>query len=89
MPGALALLFVGSVWLFAGVIQDIVANDPLMRADTAIYTRLQSLRTTPVDAAMTGLMVLNGRHAGLIVAAAFAAWLVIHRCWRRSVAARN
>ncbi len=82
VPGALVLLFVGSVWLFAGVIQDIVANDPLMRADTAIYTLLQSLRTTPVDAAMTGLMVLNGRHAGWIVAAAFAAWLVIHRCWR-------
>ncbi|AOJ77652.1 LssY C-terminal domain-containing protein [Burkholderia ubonensis] len=84
LPGAvpvLALLFVGSVWLFAGVVQDVVANDPLMRADTALYAFLQNLRTPPVDAAMRAVTVLNGRDVGLIVAAAFLVWLMIHRCW--------
>ncbi|MGU7774423.1 LssY C-terminal domain-containing protein [Burkholderia sp. MR1-5-21] len=84
MPGAvpaLALLFVGSVWLFAGVVQDVVANDPLMQADTALYTFLQNLRTPPVDAAMSAVVVLNGRDVVLIVAAAFLVWLLIHRCW--------
>ncbi|WP_179404540.1 VTT domain-containing protein [Burkholderia guangdongensis] len=82
---ALAVLFVASIWLFAGVLEDIISNDPLMRADTAVYTFLQALRTTPVDGVMTALTVLNGRDTGLVVAAAFLVWLVIHRCWRTAV----
>ncbi|AJY09549.1 LssY C-terminal domain-containing protein [Burkholderia dolosa] len=84
LPGAvpvLALLFVGCVWLFAGVVQHVVANDPLMHADVALYAFLQNLRTPPVDAAMRALAVLHGRDTGLIVAAAFLVWLLIHRCW--------
>jgi membrane protein DedA with SNARE-associated domain len=79
---ALAALFVASVWLFADVLEDILTNDPLMRTDVALYTFLQALHTTPVDAAMTALTVLNRRDAGLVVAAAFLVWLAIHRCWR-------
>ncbi|KVL86435.1 cytochrome O ubiquinol oxidase [Burkholderia stagnalis] len=88
LPGAipvLALLFVGSVWLFAGIVQDVVANDPLMGVDTTLYGSLLNLRTPPVDAAMRAVAVLNGRDVGLIVAAAFLVWLVIHRCWMTAV----
>ncbi|AOK18821.1 cytochrome O ubiquinol oxidase [Burkholderia cepacia] len=84
LPGAillLALLFVGCVWLFAGLVQDVVANDPLTHADIALYAFLQNLRTPPVDAAMRAIAVLSGRDVGLIVAAAFLVWLMIHRCW--------
>ncbi|RQR25068.1 cytochrome O ubiquinol oxidase [Burkholderia sp. Bp9143] len=84
LPGAVpvfALLFVGCVWLFAGIVQDIVANDPLMHADIGLYAFLQNLRTPPVDAAMRALAVLHGHDTGLIVAAAFLVWLMIHRCW--------
>ncbi|AIO38693.1 lssY family protein [Burkholderia cenocepacia] len=84
LPGAVpafALLFVGCVWLFAGIVQDVVANDPLMHADIALYAFLQSLRTPPVDATMRALAVLHGHDTGLIVAAAFLVWLMIHRCW--------
>ncbi|WP_175917484.1 VTT domain-containing protein [Burkholderia pyrrocinia] len=87
LPGAvpvLALLFVGCVWLFAGLVQDVVANDPLMQADIALYAFLQNLRTPPVDAAMRALAVLHGHDTGLIVAAAFLVWLMIHRCWLTS-----
>ncbi|KVZ29026.1 cytochrome O ubiquinol oxidase [Burkholderia multivorans] len=84
LPGAvpvLALLFVASVWLFGRIVQDVVANAPLMHADVALYAFLQNLRTPPVDAAMRAVVVLHGRDAGLIVSAAFLAWLAIHRCW--------
>ncbi|HIC7210988.1 LssY C-terminal domain-containing protein [Burkholderia stabilis] len=84
VPGAVpvfALLFVGCVWLFAGLVQDVVANDPLMHADIALYAFLQNLRTPPADAAMRALAVLHGHDTGLIVAAAFLVWLMIHRCW--------
>lgn len=85
MLAALALLFVGSIWLFAGVLQDIVANDPLMRADTALFAFLQSLRTAPVDTVMAAVAALNGRAAGIAVAATVLAWLVARRCWRTAV----
>ena len=84
LPGAvpvLALLFVGCVWLFAGIVQDVVANDPLMHTDIALYAFLQNLRTPPVDAVMRALAVLHEHDTGLIVAAAFLVWLMIHRCW--------
>ncbi|MBR8154896.1 LssY C-terminal domain-containing protein [Burkholderia cenocepacia] len=84
LPGAvpvLALLFIGCVWLFAGIVQDVVANDPLMHADIALYAFLQNLRTPPGDAVMSALAVLHGHDTGLIVAAAFLVWLMIHRCW--------
>jgi membrane protein DedA with SNARE-associated domain len=87
LPGAvpvLALLFVGCVWLFGDVVRDVVANDPLTHADIALYSFLQNLRTPPVDAAMRALAVLHGRDTGLIVAAAFLVWLMIHRCWLTS-----
>ncbi|WP_269506881.1 LssY C-terminal domain-containing protein [Burkholderia sp. IMCC1007] len=87
LPGAvlvLALLFVGCVWLFAGIVQDVVANDPLMHADIALYAFLQNLRTPPVDAVMRALAVLHGHDTGMIVAAAFLVWLMIHRCWLTS-----
>ncbi|WP_175782961.1 VTT domain-containing protein [Burkholderia anthina] len=87
LPGAvpvLALLFVGCVWLFAGIVQDVVANDPLMHADIALYAFLQNLRTPPVDAVMRALAVLHEHDTGLIVAAAFLVWLMIHRCWLTS-----
>lgn len=78
----LALLLVASVWLFAGVLQDVIANDPLILADTALFAFLQSLRTAPVDAAMTALSVLNGYSVGLMVAAAVLVWLAFQRSWR-------
>ena len=67
LPGAvpvLALLFIGCVWLFAGLVQDVVANDPLMHADIALYAFLQNLRTPPVDATMRALAVLHGHDTG-------------------------
>lgn len=81
----LALLFVGGVWLFLGVLQDVVARDPLMLADTVIYGFLQTLRTTPVDYLMASLVELSAWDAGLAVAAAVLVWLIARRSWRTAL----
>ncbi|UMY33502.1 LssY C-terminal domain-containing protein (plasmid) [Burkholderia contaminans] len=83
---ALAFLLIASVWLFAGVLQDVIANDPLMQADTALFALLKSLRTAPVDAAMTALSVLNSYAVGLIVAAVVLVWLVLQKSWGTAAA---
>ncbi|MGF6782153.1 VTT domain-containing protein [Paraburkholderia sp. GAS334] len=78
----LALLFIASVWLFLGILQDVFANDPLVRADTLIYSFLQALRTAPTDYVMAGVMELGAQWVGLVVAAAVLVWLIVRRCWR-------
>ncbi|MCX4174769.1 MULTISPECIES: bifunctional DedA family/phosphatase PAP2 family protein [Paraburkholderia] len=77
----LAALFIGSVWLFLGILQDVFANDPLVHADTLIYTFLQTLRTAPTDYVMAGVMELGALWVGLVVAAAVLIWLIVRRSW--------
>lgn len=77
----LALLFIGSVWLFLGILQDVFANDPLVRADTIVYSFLQTLRTAPTDYVMAGMVELSALWVGLVMAAAVLIWLIARRCW--------
>ncbi|WP_158244211.1 LssY C-terminal domain-containing protein [Trinickia dabaoshanensis] len=79
---AFSLLLIASVWLFGGVLQDVIANDPLMRTDTALYTFLQSLHATPADAVMAGIAALNGRIVGFAMASAVLIWFVLRRSWK-------
>ena len=81
---ALVLLFIGSVWLFGGVLQDVIAKDPLMQADTALFTFLQSLHIAPMDWLMTALWRLNSRPVIFAIAAVVLVWLVFKRCWKSS-----
>jgi len=78
----LTLLFIGSFWLFLGILQDVVAKDPLVRADTALYSFLQTLRTSLTDELMVGMVELSGYDAGLLVAAGILVALLVRRCWR-------
>lgn len=78
----LALLFIGSVWLFLGILQDVVAHDPLVRADTALYSFLQSLRTASTDRLMAGVAEFSRYGVGLFVAAGVMVWLIVRRSWR-------
>ena len=53
-PGSHALLLgtvllVGAGWLFFGVLQDVLAHDPLVAADRSVFNFLQGLRTPAVD----------------------------------------
>ena len=81
---ALALLIRGSVWLSCGVLQDVIAKDPLMQADTALFTFLQSLHIAPIDSLMTGVWLLNSRAVMYAILAFVFVWLIFKRCWKSS-----
>lgn len=78
----LALVFIGSAWLFLGILQDVIARDPLIRADTVIYSFLQTLRTAPTDYLMAIVIGLSTYGVGLAAAVAVLVWLILRRCWR-------
>ena len=59
-----------------------VARDPLVRADTALYSFLQALRTVPTDRLMAGMVELGGYGVGLFVAGSVLIWLLVRRSWR-------
>ncbi|WP_371365375.1 VTT domain-containing protein [Pseudomonas sp. QL9] len=83
--GCLAMLLVGSAWLFFGILEDVVTGDPLVRADTAIYQILQDLRTAPGDAWMIAVTELGDTSVVLAVTLAVLLWLVWKRAWRTSM----
>lgn len=78
---ALALLLIGSAWLFFGILEDVVSGDPLVRADTAIYQALQELRTGPGDALILIVTELGDTVVVLAVTIAVLLWLSWKRCW--------
>ncbi len=55
----LTLVLVGAAWLFFGILEDVVSGDPLVRADTAIYSALQDLRTRAGDSVMITITELG------------------------------
>lgn len=86
-PGASTVLLLGMVLLacvagFLGVLQDVVARDPLVRADVAVSHLVQSLRTPWADSVMVVLTMLGDTIVSASVALATAGWLAWRREWR-------
>ena len=86
-PGSQALLaallvLLASMWLFLGVLEDVVSRDPLVLADQAVFTFLQQLRTAPVDRWMVFVTEMGSGGVMLPLVIAVAAWLAWQRCWR-------
>lgn len=86
-PGSEALLaafviLLGSMWLFLGVLEDVVSRDPLVVADRAVFTFLQQLRTDPADGLMVAITQMGSVGVMLPLIVVVAAWLVFHRSWR-------
>ncbi len=84
LPGLalLGVLLGASLWLFFGVLQDVLAGDPLVRANEAVFHFLQTLRTVWVDRAMVAVTELGD--LTVVAAVTFAAilWLLWRRNWR-------
>ncbi|HUW79818.1 MAG TPA: phosphatase PAP2 family protein [Acidocella sp.] len=83
-PGlvVLGLALIGGLWLFLGVVQDVIAGDPLVRADRAVFHLLQSLRVPVVDQAMVAVTELGDAGVVIPVTLAVLAWLAWQRAWR-------
>jgi membrane protein DedA with SNARE-associated domain len=86
LPG-LALLggvLGAALWLFFGVLQDVLAGDPLVRANAAVFHFLQSLRTDWIDRVMIGVTELGDLTVVVAVTFAGLLWLAWRRNWRAS-----
>ena len=79
---ALGAMLIGGLWLFFGVLQDVVAGDPLVRADAAIFHFLQSLRTPVVDQVMVAITELGDAAVVIPVLVVTLVWLTWQRAWR-------
>jgi membrane protein DedA with SNARE-associated domain/membrane-associated phospholipid phosphatase len=74
-------LFVAG-WGFLGVLQDVLAKDPLVVADQAIYHFFQSLRTSWGDSAFVAITELGDSFVNLSLAGAVLIVLLVKRCYR-------
>ena len=86
-PGSQSLLaglavLLGSMWLFLGIVEDVVSRDPLVFADQAVFTFLQQLRTGPVDLLMVAITEMGSVGVMLPLIVVIAAALAWQRCWR-------
>lgn len=84
LPGLafLGVILGASLWLFFGVLQDVLAGDPLVRANESVYHFLQALRTAWVDRAMVAITELGDPTVVAAVAGAAILWLLGRRNWR-------
>lgn len=84
LPGLalLGAILVASLWSFVGVFQDVIAGDPLVRADAAVFHFLQALRTAWVDQIMVAVTELGGATVTTAVTLATLLWLAWRRNWR-------
>lgn len=76
------LILLGSMWLFLGIVEDVVSRDPLVIADQTVFTFLKQLRTAPVDRLMVAITEMGSVGVMLPLIVVVAAWLAMKRCWR-------
>ena len=74
-------LLVSAIWIFLGVLEDVVSGDPLVRTDTAVYTLLRGVRTSPGDAVMVAITELGDVSVVFAVTIAVFLWLAWQRAW--------
>lgn len=78
----IAVLLIGSAWLFFGILENVVSGDPLVRADVAIFQTLRDLRTVPGDAVMLAVTELGDTVVVVAVTVIVFVWLAWKRAWR-------
>ena len=77
------MLFVAG-WGFLGVLQDVLAKDPLVIADQSVYHFYQSLRTPWTDHVLVAVTELGDSFVNICIAGAVLLVLLLKRCYRTS-----
>lgn len=77
-----ALALIGSAWLFFGVLEDVLSEDPLVQFDRGVHAVLQSHRTAWGDSFMVAATEFGGAPVVVAVIAAVSLWLAARRRWR-------
>lgn len=75
-------MLIVSMWLFLGVLEDLLDRDPLVYAGQAIFHYLQQLRTPLGDAIMIGITELGDAAVTLPLAVSVLLFLFLRRLWR-------
>lgn len=74
-------LLVGGVWLFSGVLQDVLSLDPLVGADRSVRELFQNLRAPAGDRLMAVASELGDATVLGAVAALVVLWLLWKKAW--------
>ena len=82
--GFLFLILFVAGWGFLGIWEDILAKDPLMIADQAVYHFFQSLRTSWADNVLAALTELGDSFVNVAMSGAVLAILLLKRRYRTS-----
>ncbi|NOZ04293.1 MAG: phosphatase PAP2 family protein [FCB group bacterium] len=80
--GFLVLVLFTAGWGFLGVLQDVLAKDPLVIADQAVYHFFQSLRTPWADNIMVAVTELGDSLVNICVSGVVLLVLLLKRCYR-------
>ncbi len=75
-------MLIASTWLFLGVLEDVLDQDPLVYAGQAIFHFLQQLRTPLGDVIMIGITELGDAAVTLPLAVSVLLYLFWRRSWR-------
>ncbi len=78
----LAVTLFITAWGFLGVLQDVLAKDPLVLADQSVYHFFQSLRTVWGDSAFVAITELGDSFVNLSLAGTVLIVLLVKRCYR-------
>ena len=80
--GFLVLLLFAAGWGFLGILQDVLAKDPLMAADQAVYHFFQSLRTPWGDHLLVAVTELGDSFVNICMAGTILLVLLLKRRYR-------
>jgi len=78
-------LLIAAAWVFFGVLEDVLRQDPLVDAGKALFHFLQQLRTPLGDSIMVIVTELGDAAVTLPVSIAVIIWLLTRRAWRDSL----
>lgn len=73
-----SVLIVGGVWLFLGILEDVVSGDPLVAADVYIHHTLQQIRFPLLDAIMVAASELGDAAVTLPLVFVTLGWFLWH-----------
>ncbi|MBP0592194.1 phosphatase PAP2 family protein [Paraburkholderia sp. LEh10] len=76
------VLVLGGLWLFLGILEDIISKDPLVTVDRVLHDGLQRLRFPFVDHIMVAASELGDAAVTLPVSLAVLVVLLFRREWR-------
>nr|WP_298411816.1 bifunctional DedA family/phosphatase PAP2 family protein [uncultured Halomonas sp.] len=77
-----AVILMAALWLFLGILEDLLTGDPLVQANQAVFHFLQSLRTAWGDHLMLAMTELGDSFVVATLTVAVLGWLLWQHAWQ-------